>query len=64
MAMEELHEKRVDFVQKVQQVVSEDLFKNGLELETVSLTGLDQTGFKYFNEGQTIQVKMPLMPKV
>ena len=49
MAMEELHEKRVDFVQKVQQVVSEDLFKNGLELETVSLTGLDQTSFKYFN---------------
>ena len=49
MAMEELHEKRVDFVQKVQQVVSEDLFKNGLEIETVSLTGLDQTGFKYFN---------------
>ena len=35
MAMEELHEKRVDFVQKVQQVVSEDLYKNGLELETV-----------------------------
>ena len=27
MAMEELHEKRVDFVQKVQQVVSEDLFR-------------------------------------
>lgn len=49
MAMEELHEKRVDFVQKVQQVVSEDLFKNGLELETVSLTGLDQTSFRYFN---------------
>ena len=49
MAMEELHEKRVDFVQKVQQVVSEDLSKNGLELETVSLTGLDQTSFKFFN---------------
>lgn len=49
MAMEELHEKRVDFVQKVQQVVSEDLLKNGLELETVSLTGLDQTGFEHFN---------------
>ena len=49
MAMAELHEQRVDFVQKVQQVVSEDLHKNGLELETVSLTGLDQTGFKYFN---------------
>lgn len=34
---------------KVQQAVSEELFKNGLELETVSLTGLDQTDFKFFN---------------
>ena len=63
MAMEELHEKRVDFVQKVQQVVSEDLFKNGLELETVSLTGLDQTSFKYFNENQSIQAKMEFFYK-
>ncbi len=49
MAMEELHEQRVDFVQKVQQVVAEDLLKNGLELETVSLTGLDQTNKAHFN---------------
>jgi len=49
MAMKELHEQRVDFVQKVQQGVSEDLFKNGLELESVSLTGLDQTSKEYFN---------------
>lgn len=49
MNMEELHEKRVDFVQRVQRAVSEDLAKNGLELETVSLTGLDQTKFEYFN---------------
>ncbi len=49
MAMIELHEMRVDFVQKVQQVVSEDLLKNGLELESVSLTGLDQTSKEYFN---------------
>ncbi|MCP3940476.1 MAG: flotillin family protein [Desulfobacteraceae bacterium] len=49
MAMEELHEQRVDFVQKVQQVVTEDLLKNGLELETVSLTGLDQTNKSHFN---------------
>ncbi|XOB62972.1 flotillin family protein [Campylobacterota bacterium DY0563] len=49
MHMVELHEQRVDFVQKVQQVVSEDLLKNGLELESVSLTGLDQTSKKYFN---------------
>ncbi len=49
MAMEELHEQRSDFVLKVQQVVSEDLLKNGLELESVSLTGLDQTGMEFFN---------------
>ena len=49
MSMEELHEKRTDFVQKVQQAVSEDLLKNGLELESVSLTGLDQTGMEFFN---------------
>ncbi len=49
MSMEELHEKRTDFVQKVQMAVSEDLLKNGLELEAVSLTGLDQTGMEFFN---------------
>ncbi|WP_319410229.1 flotillin domain-containing protein [uncultured Cohaesibacter sp.] len=49
MTMEELHEKRTDFVQKVQQAVMEDLLKNGLELESVSLTGLDQTSMDYFN---------------
>ena len=49
MTMEELHEKRTDFVQKVQMAVTEDLLKNGLELESVSLTGLDQTGMEFFN---------------
>jgi uncharacterized membrane protein YqiK len=49
MSMTELHEKRIDFVLKVQQAVTEDLLKNGLELESVSLTGLDQTAKEYFN---------------
>ena len=49
MTMIELHEQRVDFVQKVQHAVSEDLLKNGLELESVSLTGLDQTNKEFFN---------------
>ncbi|MGF1463897.1 MAG: flotillin family protein [Maricaulaceae bacterium] len=48
-SMEELHEQRVKFVQKVQAAVSEDLLKNGLELESVSLTGLDQTRKEFFN---------------
>ena len=49
MSMEELHEQRTDFVQKVQSAVTGDLMKNGLELETVSLTALDQTSRDYFN---------------
>lgn len=49
MEMNELHEQRSDFVQRVQETVSEDLLKNGLELESVSLTGLDQTDKEYFN---------------
>jgi uncharacterized membrane protein YqiK len=49
MEMQDLHEKRADFVQKVQSTVAEDLKKNGLELESVSLTGLNQTDVKFFN---------------
>ncbi len=57
MGMEELHEQRTLFVQKVQQAVSEDLLKNGLELEAVSLTGLDQTGKEYFNPDNTFDAE-------
>lgn len=49
MTMNQLHEQRSDFVQKVQQVSSADLAMNGLELELVSLTGLDQTSIEHFN---------------
>jgi len=49
MDMEDLHEKRTDFVQEVQATVAEDLLKNGLELESVSLTSLDQTPAEYFD---------------
>jgi uncharacterized membrane protein YqiK len=50
LTMEQLHEQRAEFVQSVQSSVSEDLLKNGLELESVSLTALDQTGRTYFKE--------------
>ena len=50
MTLEEMHEQRAEFVQQVQEAVSEDLIKNGLELESVSLTNLDQTSKEYFNE--------------
>jgi len=50
MTMDGLHENRSDFVQEVQNAVSEDLLKNGLELESVSLTALDQTPFEHLDE--------------
>lgn len=50
MTLDELHENRSDFVQQVQQTVAEDLTKNGLELESVSLTALDQTPMDTLDE--------------
>lgn len=50
MTMDELHENRANFVQEVQNAISEDLLKNGLELEAVSLTALDQTPFESLDE--------------
>ncbi|WP_415922576.1 flotillin family protein [Tateyamaria sp. SN6-1] len=50
MSMDELHENRASFVQEVQNAISEDLLKNGLELEAVSLTALDQTPFESLDE--------------
>src|SRR5215467_8009658 len=49
MTMEEMHEKRGEYVKRVKSVVAGDLLQNGLELETVSLTQLDQTGMEFFN---------------
>jgi uncharacterized membrane protein YqiK len=49
MSMEELHEKRGEYVKRVRAVVAADLLQNGLELETVSLTQLDQTAMEFFN---------------
>jgi uncharacterized membrane protein YqiK len=49
MTMEEMHEKRGDYVKRVRAVVAADLLQNGLELETVSLTQLDQTAMEFFN---------------
>jgi uncharacterized membrane protein YqiK len=49
MTMQQLQDQRPEFVQGVQNAVSEDLTKNGLELESVSLTSLDQTAKDFFN---------------
>lgn len=49
MSLSNLQENRADFVQAVQTTVARDLESNGLELESASLTRLDQTDTRYFN---------------
>ena len=49
MAMEELHEKRIEFVRRVRDTLFDDLASIGLELQSVSLTSLDQTDREHFN---------------
>ncbi len=49
MTMEELHEKRGEYIKRVRAAVADDLAKNGLELEAASLTQLDQTALEFFN---------------
>lgn len=48
--MDELHENRGRFVGDVRESLVESLARNGLELDTVSLTALDQTPFKALDE--------------
>jgi len=57
MKMEELHESRSSFVEKVKATVAEDLLKNGLELETVALTNLDQTKEMFFDENSVFDTE-------
>jgi uncharacterized membrane protein YqiK len=49
MTMEELHEKRGEYIRRVRGTVAENLLQNGLELESASLTQLDQTAMEFFN---------------
>ena len=48
--MDQLHENRGDFVTKVREGLIGSMARNGLELDTVSLTALDQTPFNALDE--------------
>ena len=48
--MDELHEGRGAFVKQVKSALTEEIRRNGLELESVSLTALDQTPFTALDE--------------
>lgn len=49
MSMDEMQEKRGDYIKQVKGLAEDHLSRTGLELETVSLTGLDQAPLEMFN---------------
>lgn len=50
MTMDELHENRSAFVHQVREALTDTLAKYGLQLDSVSLTALDQTPFAALDE--------------
>jgi uncharacterized membrane protein YqiK len=57
MSLEQIHETRQAFVREVKQEVAESLALDGLELESVSLTSLDQTDIKLFDPSNTFDAE-------
>ncbi len=49
MTMDEMQNRRGEYVKGVKAQVEDDLVRNGLELEAVSLTSLDQVSIELFN---------------
>tara|TARA_R110002126_G_C10490973_1_gene504691 strand:+ start:89178 stop:90875 length:1698 start_codon:yes stop_codon:yes gene_type:complete len=57
MTLEHIHEHRQEFVKEVKKEVAESLALDGLELESVSLTSLDQTDIKLFDPSNTFDAE-------
>lgn len=49
LTLDEMHERRADFVAAVAELAADALARNGLELESVAITDLDQTDLAHFN---------------
>ncbi|MBV9637119.1 MAG: hypothetical protein JOZ40_21040 [Methylobacteriaceae bacterium] len=49
MTLEEIHERRQEFMTRVKSTAAEALALNGLELESVALVELDQTSLEFFD---------------
>jgi len=53
MDLDDLHEKGREYVERVRGLVEDVVTKNGLELESVSLSSMDQTSKEFFNPANT-----------
>ena len=56
MDLQELHEKRQQFSDQVQEACRDDLEQNGFKLESVAVTNLDQTPLEELNENNRFDV--------
>ncbi len=57
MTLEELHEQRQDYAQRVKAVALEGLAQNGLDLESVALVDLDQTNLEFFDSSNAFDAE-------
>ena len=57
MTLEELHGSGRAFIDRVRSLIQDDVTKNGLELESVSLSSMDQTSKQYFDPSNTFDAE-------
>jgi uncharacterized membrane protein YqiK len=57
MTLEELHAEARDFTNRVAKLVDDVVTKNGLELESVSLSSMDQTDKQYLDPSNTFDAE-------
>ena len=57
LTLDELHANGRAFIDGVRSLIQEDVTKNGLELESVSLSRMDQTAKQYFDPSNTFDAE-------
>lgn len=57
MDLEEMHRNRSILMSNVRATMEDDLYKNGLDLESVSITRLDQTSKEFFNDNNVFDAQ-------
>src|SRR6201994_800343 len=57
MSLEDLHEMRQDYAERVKGAAAEGLAQNGLELESVAIVALAQTGLEFFDSSNAFDAE-------
>ena len=57
LTLEDLHELRQDYAERVKAAAAEGLAQNGLELESVAIVDLDQTGLEFFDSSNAFDAE-------